>query len=97
MRCIIKVFIFAGLFAFLSSACMVGAAAIPQEETLMGAVVKKGSRFVIEADEGDYIVKGKDPSPFLDKLVVVSGIITESPKGDVLEIRTIVDLADAGD
>jgi len=52
---------------------------------------------VIEADDGDYIVRGTVPSKFVNKLVVVSGIITESPKGDVFEITKIEDLADSGD
>jgi len=69
------------------------AAAAP-EETMMGAVVKRGKEFVIEADDGDYIVKGKDVSKFRDKLVIVSGIITKSPKGDVIEIKTIEDIQD---
>ncbi len=31
-----------------------------QEDTIVGIVVKHGKQFIIEADEGDYIVKGKD-------------------------------------
>lgn len=99
MRFINAIFVSAVLFAFLSSACIctAGATAITHEETMLGAVVKKGTGFVIEADDGDYIVRGTVPSKFVNKLVVVSGIITESPKGDVFEITKIEDLADSGD
>jgi hypothetical protein len=95
MRYIVRVLFPAIFLAFLSSTCSVGMAAAQQEETMMGAVVKKGKDFMIEADDGDYIVKGKDPSKLLGRLVIVSGIITESPKGDVIEIKTIEDIQDA--
>jgi hypothetical protein len=62
------------------------------EETLMGYVVKKGKCFVIEADDGDYIVKGKDVTKLVDKLVEATGIVTESNKGDTIEVTSIEDV-----
>ena len=51
-----------------------GECAARREETLMGYVVKHGNHFVIEADNGDYIVKGKRIE-LADKLVEATGII----------------------
>jgi hypothetical protein len=68
---------------------VVGAA---QEEILMGYVVKQGKRFVIEADDGDYIVIGKDVSKLVDKLVEATGIITQSDKEDIIIVRSIEDI-----
>jgi hypothetical protein len=95
MRYIIRVVLPVIFLAFFSSICTIGMAADAQEETMLGAVVKRGKVFVIEADEGDYIVKGKDVSKFVDKLVIVTGIIKESPKGDVIEIKTVEDIQES--
>ena len=47
---------------------------------------------MIAADDGDYIVKGKDVSKFVGKLVEVTGIITESNKGEIIEVKSIQEL-----
>ena len=49
---------------------------------------------MIETDGGDYIVKGKDVSKLVGKLVEVTGIITESNKGDIIEVKSIQELQD---
>lgn len=95
MRYIIRVFLPALFLAFVSSTCAIVTAADGREETMLGAVVKRGKAFIIEADDGDYIVKGKDLSKFVDKLVIVSGIIKESPQGDVIEIKTVEDIQES--
>jgi hypothetical protein len=86
---IIRIFISAVFFAFLFSTCITEIVTATQEETLLGTVVKRGNGFVIESDDGDYIVKGKDVSKFVGKLVEVTGIITESNKGDIIEVKSI--------
>ena len=43
---------------------------------------------IIEADDGDYLVKGKDLSKMVGKMVEVTGIITESDTGDVIEVKS---------
>lgn len=83
-------FVFAVFLAFVFSTCLTGIVAAAEEETLMGYVVKQGKGFVIEADDGDYILKGKDVSKLVGKLVEVTGIITQSNKGDVIEIKSIL-------
>ena len=60
----------------------------------MGTVVKQGKGFVIETDDGDYIVKGKDVSKLAGKLVEVTGIITGSNKGDIIEVKSIEEIQD---
>ncbi len=57
---IIRIFVFAVFVALLFIACITGVVTAAGEETLLGAVVKHGNGFVIESDDGDYIVKGKD-------------------------------------
>ena len=41
----------------------------------MGYVVRRGKGFVIEADDGDYIVKGKDVSKLVDTLEVATSLL----------------------
>ena len=91
---LIRIFISTVLLAFLFSTCIVGIVTAAREETLVGTVVKQGKGFVIETDDGDYIVKGKDLSKFFGKLVEVTGIITESNKGDIIEVKSIQELQD---
>jgi hypothetical protein len=79
-------------FVFLSLTGTAGAAA--REEILMGTVVKQGKRFVIEAEDGDYVVRGKDVSKMASKLVEATGIITENDKGSVIEVRRIEEVQD---
>lgn len=89
------VFAFWVLGAFLLfSTCITGIATASREEILMGYVVKQGQGFVIEADDGDYTVKGKDVSKLADKLVEATGIITQSGSGDVIEVKSIEDVQD---
>jgi hypothetical protein len=91
---IIRIFVSTVLVAFLFSTCIMGIVTAAREETLVGTVVKQGKGFVIETDGGDYIVKGKDISKFVGKLVEVTGIITESNKGDIIEVKSIQELQD---
>ena len=79
---------------FLFSVCIAGMAGAGREETLMGYVVKRGKNFIIEADDGDYIVKGKDVSKLVGKLVEVTGIITETDRGDTIEVKSIQEVQD---
>ncbi len=95
MRRIVRVFLTATFLLFLSSAAAPGVIAALNEQTMMGSVARAGQNFVIEADDGDYIVKGKDVSKFLDKLVIVTGIVKEDSKEDFIEIKTIEDIQES--
>jgi hypothetical protein len=64
----------------------------PEEETIAGSVVKTPKGIIIEADDGDYLVKGKDLSSMVGKMVEVTGIITESDKGDVIEVKSFEEI-----
>ncbi len=78
------------LFLMLVSSPFVpGAISASQEETIVGMVVQHGKVFVIEADEEDYIVKGKDLSKLVGKMVEATGTIIESEKGDTIEVKTV--------
>ncbi|MGA2400750.1 MAG: hypothetical protein ABSG91_03470 [Syntrophobacteraceae bacterium] len=87
-----RIFASSVLLAFLFSSCISTIASASREETLMGYVVKRGKGFVLEADDGDYIVKGKDVSNLADKLVLATGTLTESDKGDFIEVKSIEDI-----
>jgi hypothetical protein len=60
----------------------------------MGTVVKRGKVFVNEAEDGDYILKRKDVSKLVGKLVEATGIITKSDKGDTIEVKWIEEVQD---
>ncbi len=93
-KLVVRIFLSSVFLAFIFSTCITGVVTAAREEILMGYVVKQGKRFVIEADDGDYIVKGKDVSRLVDKLVEATGIITWSDKGDVMEVKSIEDVQD---
>ena len=80
------------LFAFLSCAFIPGIVTAAQEETVVGTVVKSGKGFVIEADDGDYIAKGKDLSKMVGKLVEATGTVTEGDKGDSIDIKSVEEI-----
>jgi hypothetical protein len=73
---------------FACSTWVVHVHAADEEETIAGTVVKTDKGIIIEADDGDYLVKGQDLSKMVGKMVEVTGIITESPKGDVIEVKS---------
>ena len=68
------------------------AVAAAEEETIVGVVKKNSKGFVIEADEGDYIAKGKDLSKMVGKMVEVTGVITESEKGDTITVKSVEEI-----
>jgi hypothetical protein len=80
------------LFTLVFSPFVPGAFSAAQEETIVGTVVQHGKVFVIEADEGDYIVKGKDLTKLVGKMVEVTGTINESEKGDTIEVKSIEEI-----
>jgi hypothetical protein len=77
-------------FVFSTSAPTKAFAA--QEETIVGTLVKHGKVFVLETDEGDYIVKGKDLSKMEGKMVEITGTISESDKGDMIEAKSVEEI-----
>jgi hypothetical protein len=86
---LIRIFVSTVFLTFLFSTCIMGIVTAARAKTLVGTVVKQGKGFVIETDDGEYIVKGKDLSKFVGKLVEVTGIITKSNKGDIIEVKSI--------
>jgi hypothetical protein len=67
-------------------------AAAAEEETIAGTVVKTDKGIIIEAEDGDYIVKGADLSKMVGKMVEATGIITESEKGDVIDVKSFEEI-----
>ncbi len=89
MKYLSKFILSAVLLIFVSSALLPAISAAAKEEVIVGTVLKSGKGFIIEADDGDYTVKGKDLSKMVGKLVEVTGIITESEKGDTIEVKSV--------
>jgi len=87
-----RIFISTVFPALLFSTVIIQIAASARVETLMGYVVKQGKNFVLEADDGDYIIKGRDVSKLVGKLVEVTGMVTESNKGDLIEVKSIEEI-----
>ena len=79
-------------FSIVFSSVTTFARAAGEEETIAGTVVKTDKGIVIEADDGDYLVKGQDLSKMVGKMVEVTGIITESSKGDVIEVKSFEEI-----
>lgn len=63
-------------------------AAADEDETIAGTVVKTDKGIVIEAEDGDYIVKGQDLSKMVGKMIEATGKIIETDKGDVIEVKS---------
>jgi hypothetical protein len=67
--------------------------AAAEEETIAGTVVKTDKGIVIEAEDGeDYIVKGQDLSKMVGKMIEATGVITESDKGDVIDVKSFEEI-----
>jgi len=63
-----------------------------QEDLIVGTVVKHGNSFVIETDEGDYSITGKNLSKMEGKMVEVTGTISESDKGDTIQVKSFEEI-----
>jgi hypothetical protein len=85
---LLYVLIITFVFSFVFAAFVKSAPAAGQEETIAGTVVKTDKGIVIEAEDGDYIVKGQDLSKMVGKMVEATGVITEGDKGDVIEVKS---------
>lgn len=91
---IIRITVSTVFLASLFLACIPRVVSAAQEQMFMGWVVKQGNQLVIEADDGDYIVKGKDVSKLVERLVEVTGTIIESDKGEIIVVKSIQDVQD---
>lgn len=84
--------VFSVLFSLLLPVCSNAPFAAGKEETIAGFVVKTDKGIVIEAEDGDYLVKGKDLSKMVGKMVEATGMITESDKGDTIEVKSFEEI-----
>lgn len=83
------------LFSLIFSTALAAATPSVEEETIAGMVVKGAQGIVIEADDGDYLVKGpktQEVAKMVGKLVEVTGIISETPKGDVIDVKSVEEI-----
>lgn len=63
-----------------------------QEEVIAGTVVKSDEGIIIEAEDGDYLVEGKDLSDMVGKFVEVTGYVTETDQGYVIQVKKVEEL-----
>ncbi len=84
--------VIAFIFSFAWGMCVKSALATDDEETIAGTVVKTDKGIIIEAEDGDYLVKGKDLSKMVGKMVEATGKITESEKGDVIDVTSFEEI-----
>ena len=80
------------VFSFSFALCVKSSSAADEEETIAGTVVKTDKGIVIEAEDGDYLVKGQDLSKMVGKMIEATGKITESDKGDVIDVKSFEEI-----
>lgn len=74
----------------LWAVCLVTESFAAEElEIIVGTVVKTDEGLILEADDGDYLIKGKDLSDMIDKVVEVTGYISETDKGYVITVKAV--------
>jgi hypothetical protein len=89
---LILVLITAFILSLTLGAYVKSTAVAAEEETIAGTVVKTDKGTIIEAEDGYYFVKGADLSKMVGKMVEATGIITESEKGDVIEVKSFEEI-----
>jgi hypothetical protein len=89
---LIYALVVAFVFAFAFAVCVKSSSAADEQETIAGTVVKTDKGMVIEAEDGDYIVKGQDLSKMVGKMIEATGKITESDKGDVIDVKSFEEI-----
>lgn len=80
------------VFSLNISLCVKSPTVAAELETIAGTVVKTDKGIIIEAEDGDYLVKGADLSKMVGKMVEATGIITESDKGDVIDVKSFEEI-----
>lgn len=80
------------VMTFMASVSVSMGHAAAQEETIAGTVTKTDKGIVIEAEDGDYLVKGQDLSKMIGKMVEATGIITEGDKGDTITVKSFEEI-----
>ncbi len=81
------------VFSLVSFTMMPGVQAFPPlEEAIIGVVVKTDKELLIEAEDGDYFVKGMDLSGAVGKMIEAVGVISETEKGDFIEVKSFEEL-----
>lgn len=88
---LVVVFVVCFVTAAFSTVVTAAAPAV-EEETIAGVVVKTDKGITIEAEDGDYIVKGMDLSKMVGKMVEATGIISETDKGDFIEVKSVEEI-----
>lgn len=91
-RRLILVLLLSFVFSLAAGLCVKSTVIAAEPETIAGTVVKTDKGIIIEAEDGDYLVKGADLSKMVGKMVEATGIITESDKGDVIDVKSFEEI-----
>ena len=73
------------LFAFLSAGLPTPADAA-REQKVFGWLVRHGKILVLQTDDQDYVVAGKDLTRLEGKMVEILGTVTQSDQGDTITV-----------
>lgn len=61
-------------------------------EVITGTVIQTEEGIIIEADDGDYLVEGRDLSDMIGKFVEATGRVTETEEGYVISVEQFEEL-----
>jgi hypothetical protein len=75
------------LFAFFSAALPTPAGAT-REQKVFGWLVRHGKVLVLQTDDQDYVVAGKDLTRLEGKMVEIIGTVTQSDQGDTITVES---------
>ncbi|MCK8601193.1 hypothetical protein [Desulfoferrobacter suflitae] len=63
-----------------------------RDEVITGTVIQTEEGIIIEADDGDYLVEGRDLSDMIGKFVEATGRVTETEEGYVISVEQFEEL-----
>lgn len=80
------------VFILFAVASLNNLTAAEQEEVVTGTVIKTEEGIIIEAEDADYLVQGKDFGNMVGKVVEATGVVTETADGYVIEVTKVEEL-----
>ena len=75
------------IVAFSSAALLTTASAAPPQK-VFGWLVRHGNVLMLQSDDGDYLVTGKDVTGLEGKMVELVGTVTENDQGATITVES---------
>ena len=76
------------LFFAFSSAALLPSASAAGEQKVFGWLVRHENVLMLQSDDGDYFVTGKDLTGLEGKMVELVGTVTESARGATINVQS---------